>query len=60
MIDQVPETHRGIICPEHGKQGLTDVDYRKQMARPDSKWRCPIPECEAKVRWDDDRYDADR
>jgi hypothetical protein len=56
MKDQEPDSPYGVICKEHGKQGLTKKDYNQQMARPDSFWICPV--CRDIANWDDDRYEA--
>ena len=53
--DLFPNTNKGIICPEHGKQGLTEKDYVRQMWDADSLWKCPI--CRRPSQWDDDRYE---
>ncbi len=59
MQDRFPDTDKGIICPVHGKQGLTNSQYKAQMSRPDSFWHCPIVPCDEVVQWDDDRHEAD-
>lgn len=56
--DREPTSPYGVICEEHGKQGLTKDEYNAQMMRPDSLWRCPIRNCPYPVNWDDDRYEA--
>lgn len=44
--------HAVVICPFHGRQGLTERDYDEQMDAPDSRWRCPV--CLNVAEWDDD------
>lgn len=56
--DLIPESPYGVVCEDHGPQGLSKDEYNRQMSRPDSLWRCPIRGCTADVYWDDDRYEA--
>jgi hypothetical protein len=55
MEDQLPDAPYGIICEEHGKQGLSKESYELQMSMPDRGWICPIGQCYAE--WDDERYE---
>lgn len=54
--DLLPSAKMGVICPQHGKQGLTREDYFKQMSNPDARWKCPV--CHDEAEWDDSRYEA--
>ena len=56
------KTPWAVICngsppefPGHGKVFLTEEEYREQMMRPDSTWRCPL--CGEYAWWDDDNYE---
>jgi len=31
-----------IICPTDGQVYLTEQQYNKQMANPDTRWICPV------------------
>lgn len=54
--DQNPGARQGIICRDHGHQGISDQEYRRQLDRPDDLWKCPI--CGQAATWDDDRYEV--
>lgn len=56
LADANSDSVFGVICREHGKQGLTKDQYVKQLSRPDSLWTCPI--CSDNADWDDERYEA--
>lgn len=58
MPDRLPDSPYGIICDDHGKQGLSPEEYNAQMNEANSLWRCPITGCISRVYWDDDRYDT--
>lgn len=49
-------TPYAVLCDDHGQQFLTEVEYSKQLLRPDSLWMCP--RCGESAHWDDDEYDA--
>lgn len=55
--DEHPEARAGIICPEHGHQGLTPAEYKVQLGHAEERWRCPLVACGRVSLWDDDRYD---
>lgn len=44
-----------VRCPEHGQVYLTSHEYRRQLARADVRWWCPI--CGLVCDWDDDNYE---
>lgn len=44
-----------VYCSHHGDINLTEVEYRRQMSRPDSRWACPI--CGDIAHWNDENYD---
>jgi hypothetical protein len=47
--------YAGILCRIHGNVDITLHEYQQQMARPNSKWRCP--KCGSDAEFDDDRYE---
>lgn len=47
MMDENPDSKYGIICPIHGKQGITQVQYDIELSLADSFWHCPIDFCPA-------------
>lgn len=53
--DLNPKSIWGVICFEHGKQGLSGMQYDVQMRRPDATWKCPV--CGNEANWDDERYE---
>lgn len=53
--DYIPEAVPGIICTEHGKQGLALNEYAKQQAA--GRWSCPLRDCRGTVIFDQPRKD---
>ncbi len=41
-----------VICPEHGKQPLTETQYARALADANSPWKCPV--CGFPSEWDED------
>ena len=50
--DRFPNSPYGVICRDHGKQGLTSREYSEQLSKPN--WICP--RCHDMADWDDDRF----
>lgn len=49
------EARYRVLCKHCGYQGLSEEEYRRQLARPDLVWRCP--RCQQNAMWDDEYFE---
>ena len=47
--------YAGVSCRLHGDVDIDKAEYMRQMARPNSLWKCP--KCGANAQFNDNRYE---
>jgi hypothetical protein len=54
--DQFPSSKYGVVCRDHGEQGMQYGEYMDQLSNADALWKCPV--CGLDAEFDEGRYES--